>query len=93
MSVRLAQAPAASTSVSLNLTGDADVSLVNSSALTFTSANWATPQSVVLQATSDADVTEDLASLTFASAGLTSESVAVRATAMVAAGLAALRKR
>ncbi len=119
VSVRLAQAPAANTSLSINLTGDADVSLVNSSALTFTSANWATPQSVVLQATSDADVTEDLASLTFASAGLTSESVAVRATdlagsssptvaavpvaggrmsvllaaAMVAAGLAALRKR
>ena len=116
LNVRLAQAPAASTSVSVNVTGDPDVSLVTSSLLTFTSANWATPQSVVLRAASDADTAEDLANVMLASAGLATESVAVRATdlgsssavaapvagsktlglfaaAMLATGLATLRKK
>lgn len=89
LSVRLAQAPAANTSVSISLTGDADVSLVGSPALTFTSVNWATPQSVVLQAASDADAAEDLANVTLASAGLASEIVAVRATDLAGSASAA----
>ncbi|MEK7415663.1 MAG: hypothetical protein AAB263_20345, partial [Planctomycetota bacterium] len=77
--VSLAYQPSANTTVTVTRTaGDSDVSVQTGSSLTFTSANYATPQTVTLAAAEDIDLTGDLATITVSSAGLTS--VAVTAT-------------
>ena len=54
--VRLGTAPAATTTVSVaKQSGDSDITLQSGASLTFTPANWSTPQTVTLAAASDAD--------------------------------------
>jgi glucose/arabinose dehydrogenase len=78
--VRLAQAPAANVTVSVARTaGDTNVVIAGGSTLTFTPANYATPQSVTLNAAEDADVANDSATLTVSSSGLPSYGVTVNA--------------
>jgi len=77
--VRLAQVPGADVTVNVDATaGDADIS-VSGGALTFTTSNWATPQAVTVSAAQDADGSNDSATLTVSSAGLTTQTVAVTA--------------
>ena len=75
-SVRLATMPAANVTVTTaRASGDIDLSVVTGASLTFTTANWATPQAVMLEASQDADATADAANFEIASTGLTSQSV------------------
>jgi PKD repeat protein len=71
--VRLASAPAASVTVNvLRTSGDADLSVSSGAALTFTTANWNTPQSVTLAAAQDVDTTPGSAVFTLSGSGIAS---------------------
>jgi hypothetical protein len=60
--VRLGTAPAASTTVTVaRQSGDSDLTVQSGASLTFTPANWNTPQAVTLAAASDADATNGTA--------------------------------
>jgi hypothetical protein len=75
--VRLNAQPAASTTVSVTRTaGDSSIAVTGGSTLIFTTANWATPQSVTLTAAEDSDTTAGSATITVASSGLSSQTVA-----------------
>ncbi len=77
--VRLASAPASNVAVTVARTaGDTDVSVTAGAALTFTAANYATPQYVTLAAATDADASDDTATIRTSSSGLTNVDVAVR---------------
>lgn len=77
-SVRLAQAPAANVTVEVARSGgDADLTVATGATLTFTPANWATPQPVRLAAAEDADATDDAATFAVSSAGLAAQSVSL----------------
>jgi glucose/arabinose dehydrogenase len=79
LSIKLALAPAFDVTVSVAPTGGSpDVSVVSGASLTFTPANWAESQTVVLAAAEDLDITTDFATLTVSALGLPSESVEVR---------------
>ena len=79
-SVRLAIAPGANIPVTITRTsGDTDLNVFTGSSLTFTPANFATPQTVMLEASQDADATNDQAIFTVASTGLTSQNVSLTA--------------
>jgi glucose/arabinose dehydrogenase len=80
VNVRLASVPAGNVSVTVGLSGDASVSIASGSALQFSSANWATPQTVLLQAAQDADGSEDLATVTLASSGLSPVTIEAKVT-------------
>ena len=74
--VRLATAPATSVSVTVARTaGDTDVTVTAGSALTFTSGNYATPQYVTLAAGTDADASNDTATIRVSSSGLANTDV------------------
>jgi glucose/arabinose dehydrogenase len=74
LSVRLAVATTANVSVSVaRSSGDADLAVFSGASLTFNSANWSTPQTVVLAAAEDADSINDTADFTISSAGLSSQ--------------------
>jgi hypothetical protein len=77
-SVRLAVAPTANVTVTNTAatTGDADLTVSAGGSLTFTTANFATPQNVTLRAAEDTDTTNGTRNFTVASAGLTSVTVA-----------------
>jgi glucose/arabinose dehydrogenase len=76
--VRLNAAPAANVMVSVNrISGDTDLSVSNGSSLTFTPANFSTPQLVTLSAAQDADTTNDSAVFRVSSPGLTSYDITV----------------
>ena len=73
--VRLSAQPSGSVVVDVARTaGDADISAAPA-ALTFTTANWNTPQTVTLSAAQDADTTNGSATITVSSAGLTSQTL------------------
>ena len=77
-SVRLNSAPGANVNVTVNrISGDTDLNVASGASLTFTPANFATPQLVTISATQDADTTNDSAVFRVASAGLTSYDVTV----------------
>jgi glucose/arabinose dehydrogenase len=77
-SVRLAQAPAANVTVAIARSGgDSDLSIDAGASLTFTPANWATPQPVRLAAAEDSDAIDDAATFAVSSAGLTTQNVAL----------------
>jgi hypothetical protein len=79
-SVRLATAPAADVTVTVSRgSGDTDLNVVTGANLTFTPANFATPQAVMLEASEDSDAVNDEADFTVASAGLTSQTVNLKA--------------
>ncbi len=74
--VKLSAQPGASVSVTTSRSsGDADLSVSGGATLTFTTANWSTPQNVTLSAAEDADVANGQAVFTVASAGLVSQTV------------------
>jgi len=75
--VRLAIAPAANVTVNVaRSSGDVDAS-PSPTSLTFTPANWNTPQTVTVAAAQDADTTNDGATITCSSTGLTAQNVVV----------------
>ncbi|GAA0965118.1 hypothetical protein GCM10009555_003900 [Acrocarpospora macrocephala] len=76
-SVRLAIAPSANVTVTNTAAsgGDANLTVSGGASLTFTPANFATPQNVTLAAAEDTDTTNGTRTITVASAGLTSVSV------------------
>ncbi|MBI5835027.1 MAG: C10 family peptidase [Armatimonadetes bacterium] len=67
--VRLAGAPAATTTVALSLTGDPDISISSATALSFTTGNWNAAQTVTVRAAEDADAIAGTATLRAAAAG------------------------
>jgi hypothetical protein len=76
--VRLAEAPTADVSVSVQRSsGDADLTVVSGSQLTFTPANWNQLQLVTLDSAEDADSNPDTADFTVAAQGLGPETVRV----------------
>jgi hypothetical protein len=74
--VKLATAPTSDVTVTIskNAGGDGDLS-VNQTSLTFTAANWDTPQTVNIAAAEDGDTTNGQATFSVASSGLTSKTV------------------
>ncbi|MBN1210751.1 MAG: PQQ-dependent sugar dehydrogenase [Myxococcaceae bacterium] len=77
--VRLAEAPTADVSVSVQrASGDADLTVAGGAQLTFTSANWNQLQLVTLAAAEDADSDTDTADFSVSAQGLGSETVRVR---------------
>jgi hypothetical protein len=60
--------------------GDSDVTVTAGSSLTFTSANFATPQTVTLSAAEDADSVDDIAVIAIQALGLTAQTVNVTVT-------------
>lgn len=75
--VRLAAAPSSNVTVNVaRSSGDTDVT-ASPATLTFTPTNWSTPQTVTVSAAHDADSTNDGATITCSSTGLTSRDVAV----------------
>ncbi len=78
--VRLAIAPASNVTVGVSRSsGDADLNVVSGASLTFTPANFATPQAVMLEASEDTDAVNDEANFTIAASGITSQTVNLRA--------------
>lgn len=79
-SVRLAMAPVSDVTVNVARTaGDTDLSVFSGATLTFTPANWQTPQAVVLAAAADGDTTDDLATFSISSTGLSTPTLDYRA--------------
>jgi glucose/arabinose dehydrogenase len=77
-SVRLAVAPASSTTVQVARTsGSTDVQVASGSSLIFTPFNFAVPQTVTLSALADADANADQAIVSVSSSGMTTENVEV----------------
>ncbi len=77
----LAIAPTGNVTVDLGRTaGDTDLTVSGGAALTFTSSNWNVPQPVTFTAGTDSDSTDDSATFTATSTGLTAETITVRAT-------------
>jgi hypothetical protein len=74
--VRLSQQPSGDTAVSV-VSSDPLVAAVTPSSLTFTPANWDTPQTVAVAAPQDADASDNTASISLAATGLTTRLVAV----------------
>ena len=69
--VVLAGEPSSDVSVAVTFsTGYSDISVLSGSSLTFTSTNWATPQTVTLSAAVDGDVSNGSASVVASSTGL-----------------------
>lgn len=86
LSVHLATAPSSTVTVAAGMSGSPDVSVVGGGMLSFTSANWATPQTVVLQAAQDSDAVEDVATVSLSAASFSTESVGVKVTELVGSG-------
>jgi glucose/arabinose dehydrogenase len=78
--VRLAQQPSASVTVGVGRSsGDPDVS-PSPTSLTFTPTDWSSPKTVTVSAAHDADTTNDSATITCSSSGLTPKAVSVTVT-------------
>ena len=74
--VRLSAQPTSDVTVTVSRTaGDADLSVSGGSSLSFTPSDWNTPQTVTLGAADDADAVNGTATITVASAGLSSVDV------------------
>ncbi|MBA3685406.1 MAG: PQQ-dependent sugar dehydrogenase [Planctomycetes bacterium] len=81
LTVRLATAPGSNVSVAIARTaGDGDVAVGSGMNLVFTPGNWATPQTVRIDAAEDGDMANDGATLAATASGLTTRTVAVNAT-------------
>jgi len=78
--VRLAVAPVSNVTINVARTsGDSELGIASGSTLTFTPTNWFVPQNVSLAAAEDADSSNDTATFSLASAGLTNQDVTVGA--------------
>ena len=78
--VKLATQPVATTTVSVAVAGDAQLT-TNPSELTFTTSSWNTPQTITLTATQDDDASDNTATLTHVASG--SDYVSVTRTVSV----------
>ncbi|MBA2480072.1 MAG: PQQ-dependent sugar dehydrogenase [Planctomycetes bacterium] len=79
VNVRLATAPATNVTVTIaRSAGDADITVSGGATLTFTPANYATPQIATISAAADADTADDTATLSVSAPGITTEPVAAR---------------
>ena len=69
--VALASQPSETVTVTVTGQQNTDVVLagLDANTLTFTTSNWATPQTVTVTAINDADDTDDMVALTFAAVG------------------------
>jgi len=74
LSVKLSQAPTASTTVAVARTGDTDITVAPAS-LTFTTANWNTAQTVTVSGAQDADSTNGTATINLTASGWTSAAI------------------
>ncbi|MFC6557839.1 glycoside hydrolase family 48 protein, partial [Nonomuraea cavernae] len=75
-SVRLAAQPTANVTVTSTAgSGDTNLTITSGASLTFTTANWNTPQNVTVAAAQDSDTTNGTRPITVASTGLTSVTV------------------
>ncbi|NAS27093.1 cellulose 1,4-beta-cellobiosidase [Herbidospora sp. NEAU-GS84] len=75
-SVRLQAQPTSNVTVTSTAgSGDTNLTVSSGGSLTFTSANWATPQNVTLAAAQDSDSTNGSRTITVASSGLASVNV------------------
>lgn len=72
--VNLSAQPSASVTVNLS-SPDTVAALVSPASMTFTPANWNTPQTATVTGVEDVDVTDEVVSLTIASTGLTTLNV------------------
>jgi glucose/arabinose dehydrogenase len=78
VTVRLAAPPAGPVVVTAARTaGDVDVDVQSGASLTFTPANWSTPQPVTILSAADVDLLDDVASLSITAPGTATETVAV----------------
>jgi MYXO-CTERM domain-containing protein len=78
--VALSQQPSLPVTVTVTRSsGDSDVTVTSGATLTFTSASWSTPQTVVVSAGRDADGMDDTATISVVSSGVPSRSVSVYA--------------
>ncbi|HLL81003.1 MAG TPA: PQQ-dependent sugar dehydrogenase, partial [Longimicrobium sp.] len=76
--VSLAQRPpGGGLTASLALSGDPDLTVASGASLTFTTLNHSVPKIVTVSAARDADSTDDTATLTVSTAGVTSQAVEV----------------
>lgn len=83
--VRLASVPPGSVQVDVARTaGDGDVGVLAGATLTFTPADWSRPQVVRLGAASDGDTTDDVATVSVTSSGLTT--IPIRVSVLDLAG-------
>ncbi len=78
--VRLAMAPTTDVAVSLSHASGSSFVSVPAITLTFTPANWETPQYVEVTSRIDADTVEDIATLEASASGIPTETVTVRVT-------------
>ena len=67
--VRLATLPSASVTVAVTKEGDADLSVISGSPLTFSTSTWNAVQTVTLSAAQDLDALDDVANFTHAASG------------------------
>src|SRR5205823_15128625 len=78
--VKLAAQPTNDVLVSVARTsGGSNISVSSGANLTFTSANWNSPQTVILSSPADTDTVNSTATVTISSLGLVSQTVAVTA--------------
>ncbi len=79
--VRLSNMPASNVTVtSSRSSGDSDITVTGGGTLTFTSANYATPQTVTVSAAQDADAANDTAVISVQATGIATRTVNVTAT-------------
>jgi hypothetical protein len=77
--VALTQLPAADTTVSLS-SSDTGAAMASPSMLTFTTADWDVPQTVIVSAPQDSDTANESPNLSLSSTGLATRTVAVTVT-------------
>ncbi len=76
--VSLAVAPSAPLQVAITRTaGDADVGVIAGATLDFNPVNWARPQAVRIAAATDADTSDDAATLSVSATGIATETIQV----------------
>lgn len=76
--VSLSIQPTTTTAVTISRTaGDSDIAVTGGSMLSFTTTNWATPQTVTIAAAEDADSASGVATITISSPGLVSRTITV----------------
>ncbi len=75
--VKLSNAPGTTVTVNLSLTGDNDLTLSDSSPLTFTDSDWNTAQTITINAAEDADYDDGTAILAFTSTQVNNSSMTI----------------
>ena len=86
--VRLADAPSGIVNVNVSRTaGDSDVTVASGGTLTFTPANYATPQTVTIAGATDADSDNDVATISVTAPGAGTRTVMINVVDSTGPGL------